>query len=505
MYITQPPFFMNKARVLAVVLSVTFCSPTFACIFRDIGKTFEKAYKDTVNTVSKAKQDTDKAIDKAVDDASVATKKALKDAVNTADKAAKDTATTTKKAEEDTSRAIDKAVDDSAVALKKVLKDMTTAVDKGQDDTAKAAKKAGRDIGNEVVRTPANLERNRLALNRYVERELSGIGDSLTDAERRLREGKVVDALWHLGTDPIRHTEENAAKLVQEAALVRAVAQAAATAYGGPGGSAAFAAWYTFRATKDPELALRVGMITGAASWASSAAGAMPATTGAEVARKAIVTGAIGGLTVAASGGSEADIREGFALSAGMVLVKDGYKAVTQHELDARSSYDEAYCMSSEPGKPCSPPDHAYSLDENGKLVTDEYGRPKVDIRKTDPRRPHVGRWSSPADASVVGERSSVMTTISRVPGMNAMALFHDQWSVSWDMSTLTSIGTIGPAIVLTYVGIGTPFFDLLQKTNIEVATEKKQSSPRPSQAGPTKSPEPALLQSPTPSPTPSP
>jgi hypothetical protein len=465
---------------------------------KDTTKAIDKGINDTTTAAKKAKEDTNKAIDKAVDDAAVATKKALKDTTNAADKAGDDAATAAKKAKADADKAIDKAVDDTAVAMKKALKDTINAADKAGDDTSKAAKKAGQDIGNEIVRTPDNLERNRLALNRYIEREISGVGDTLSDAERRLRQGKVVDALWHLGTDPIRHTEGNAAKLMQEAALVRAVAQAAATAYGGPGGAAAFAAWYTFRATGDPELALRVGMITGAASWASGAASTMPATTAVEVARKAIVAGAIGGLAVAASGGSEAEIREGFALSAGMVLVKDGYRAVTEHDLDARASHDEAYCMYGLPGEPCSPPDAAYSLDDNGKLITDEFGRPKVDVRKTDPRRPHLGRWSSPGDTSIIGERSAVMTAISKVPGWNAMSLFHDQWCVSWDMSAFTSIATIGPAIVLTYVGIGTPFFDLLQKTNIKAATEKTDSETQL-----TPSPEPTPSPSATASPTP--
>jgi hypothetical protein len=43
------------------------------------------------------------------------------------------------------------------------------------------------------------------------------------------------------------------------------VGQVAATAYGGPGGAAAYAAWYAYRATGgDAETALRVALITGA-------------------------------------------------------------------------------------------------------------------------------------------------------------------------------------------------------------------------------------------------
>ena len=68
------------------------------------------------------------------------------------------------------------------------------------------------------------------------------------------------------------------------------------------------------------------------------------------------------------------------------------------------------------------------------------------------------------------------MTGVSRIPGMNAMSVFHDQWAISWDMNTFQSQATIAPAVVLTYIGTGAPAYDLIQKTNVESYKEIKKS-----------------------------
>jgi hypothetical protein len=46
---------------------------------------------------------------------------------------------------------------------------------------------------------------------------------------------------------------------------------------------------------------------------------------------------------------------------------------------------------------------------------------------------------------------------VSKVPGMNAMAMFHDPWSVAWNMDAFTNVATIIPAVVLTYHGTEAP------------------------------------------------
>ena len=176
-------------------------------------------------------------------------------------------------------------------------------------------------------------------------------------------------------------------------------------------------------------------------------------------------------------------MREAFVLSAGMVLIQDGYEALTQHPMDGRASEGPAFCMSSEPGTPCSPPKAAYSFDKDGKLIRDNEGNPIVDVRKVNPRVPKVGRWCLPGDTGLLSERGPFMTGISRIPGWNAMGLGHDQFVVAWHVGDLMSIATIAPAIVVTYVGLGTPYYDLLRETSIDSAKEKPaklQKQPRP-------------------------
>jgi hypothetical protein len=67
-----------------------------------------------------------------------------------------------------------------------------------------------------------------------------------------------------------------------------------------------------------------VGVITGVTSAGYASTGAMPAGSVGEVAKKAYVTGAIGGISVAASGGDEAAVRDAFLKSGGMVVVQSG-------------------------------------------------------------------------------------------------------------------------------------------------------------------------------------
>jgi hypothetical protein len=178
------------------------------------------------------------------------------------------------------------------------------------------------------------------------------------------------------------------------------------------------------------------------------------------------VTGAIGGMAVAAAGGDADAVKDGFLLSGGMVLIQTGYQKVTDHQIDGRASQGEAYCMATV-GAECSPPKSAYITDANGNIQYDKNGEPLVDVTKTDPLRPHVGTWAKENDTPLVGagERSASMTAVSRIPGMNAMAFFHDTWSVSWDMNAFTNVATIVPAVVLTYTGTGAPYFDQLEQT----------------------------------------
>jgi hypothetical protein len=185
------------------------------------------------------------------------------------------------------------------------------------------------------------------------------------------------------------------------------------------------------------------------------------------IAEKTIMAGAIGGVAVAVAGGDTQTIQEGFLKAGGAVLVQSVYEVQTQHKLDARISKGDAYCMAAvDPTASCAPPVEAYEMGPDGKPVIRQDGLPKVDVRKTDPMRPHVGTWAKPGDAPVIGatETSKFMITVSKYPGMNAMALLHDQLSYSMRFDPVTNVWTIVPATAVTYYGTGAPEEDQIRK-----------------------------------------
>jgi hypothetical protein len=187
--------------------------------------------------------------------------------------------------------------------------------------------------------------------------------------------------------------------------ILRVAGQIAASAYGGPGGGAAYAAWLAYSETKDFGLSLKVGLITGAAAYATGGTTKMiPGTDPGAIAQKTLLAGAIGGAAVAAAGGDKQAIQEGFLRSGGAVLVQSLYEAETHNQLDARASKGPAYCMAAtDPTAPCAPPKEAYELDRDGKPILDRDGQPRVDVRKTDHRAPHVGQHLH--DRSLEGSR----------------------------------------------------------------------------------------------------
>jgi hypothetical protein len=411
-----------------------------------------------------------------------------------------DAITTIVKAGGDFVATLKKADGDVIATYQKANRDVTTTYQKANDDTVTTVTKGWRDVGEQSKRDFENLVGAGTAIKHYAISQANGYKDSINHAEHRIREGKVVDALWGLGTEPVKNEEANAFQAVHESVVLNTAAQVAASAYGGPGGAAAYAAWYTYRETGNVELAIKAGILTGAASAAAGAAGKMPSGTSGELVKKAIVSGSIGGLAVAAAGGDKEAIKNGFLLSASMVLIQDGYRRVTDHPLDGKIATKDAYCMRTL-NAPCSPPPEAYLRDgkgnildidhhpldlngnkigPDGKLLLDNHGFPQqgepfVDVTKTDPLANHVGKWSTANDHSMAGERGALMTGVSKVPGMNTMAMFHDQWAVSWKMGDAATIATIYPATVLTYVGTGAPLYTQIQTTVVSSAKGASQ------------------------------
>ena len=316
--------------------------------------------------------------------------------------------------------------------------------------------------------------------------QITDTGKSLEAAGKRLSEGKPIDAVWHLQTDYFKNTEENAADAAKRSRVLMATGQVAASVYGGPGGAAAYTAWLAYRTTGNLDDALKAGLISGISSAALGEISNINLDGAEGVVARSVLTGAVSGAAVAAAGGNDADIRAAIAMGAVTVLIREGYRKLTDLELDEnrlRSSTGEAYCLAEKPTADylngsvtvgCFAPPTAYTRNADGSAELNRTGDPIVDFKQLDPDRPHVGVWAK-ADTgplNVNAENSGFMTGISRLPGWNAMAVGHDELSAQMNFDLLPggvgivpTVLTIPPAVVATYIGTGYQIHDTIRDT----------------------------------------
>ncbi len=117
-------------------------------------------------------------------------------------------------------------------------------------------------------------------IGRFAERQIAGMGALFSETQQRFAEGKVVDALWHLSTQPMTDAARNGLTATQENEILNAAAAAAATASGGPAGAAALAAAQAYNASNgNIDLALRAGAMSYLSSAAIPNVAAMPTET----------------------------------------------------------------------------------------------------------------------------------------------------------------------------------------------------------------------------------
>lgn len=325
-----------------------------------------------------------------------------------------------------------------------------------------------RDVVAEAGRIPGHAVDVSNAAVAYLASIKNSAVTSVNDFTRRVNEGKIMDALFHAALAPLKADEEAAFSATQESGWVNAAGAVAASAYGGPGGSAAYAAWQTYRLSNgNMEYAIRAGLIAGLTNAASGAVNSMEP----NLVRNVLIGGAIGGAAMAASGADEKAIIDGIILGGGMVLVQDAYKSYVGHKLDPTAPTEPPYCMNLADAS-CSEIRNAYTFDKDGNPIA-------FDPSKLDPKRSHVGiqgyedllkgpEFISEYKVKVAEynnngswtfDRSPVMQNAAKVPGMNAMGLFHDKWAFDWNMGSTATKLTIIPAIAVTYVGTGSQIY----------------------------------------------
>jgi len=365
----------------------------------------------------------------------------------------------TEKAVQDTGNTVEKAAHDTGHTVEKAAQDTGKTIEKAAHDTGHTIEKTFQDTGNELDRAGKNINDAAIATGHFVENQGQAIGTTLSDAEKRIREGKIIDAIWHATTaDPLRHTDNSLGEAVTESSLLNNIATASASIYGGPNGAAAYAAWYTYKQTGDLELALKSGVIAGATAQSLKIVNGMPSVTVDELTKKTLASASIGGAAVAASGGEESDIIEAFVKGAALTAAREHYKNMTDKEIEGRAPTKGAI------PKPKLDPNvkHEFSIlvDKNGDPMMDSTGKyHQIDIRSLPRDVSHVGLAATEKSAAFLSgaESSAPMQAIAKLPYMNDMAYFHDQWAAVAQMEGLEIQATIFPATILTVTGSDTP------------------------------------------------
>lgn len=351
----------------------------------------------------------------------------------------------------------DQAVRDVAKTIHKAFDDTLRTVNVAGKDVERNLNRAGIDLERETQRFGLETESAGRAIAKAVESNVTGRLTEYDRAIQRTRQGKFIDAMWHAALSPVVVAEASASDAILESSYLRAIGQVAATTYGGPEGAAAYSAWLTFKETGDPSLALRVGIITGASAWANVRASGIS-----DVGRRAVVTAAVGGTVVAAAGGNQEAVKTAFLQAGAMVVVQDGYKTYTTHKMNPSASADiPAYCIAAGE-KNCT------TLPESAVISKDRAGNiTGVNMREVDPSVPAVGLKSHSA---LFNESNPVMVSVSKIPGMQAMAIFHDTWATDWKMDSFATASSIIPAIVVTYIGLGAPYYETVRETAVDSA-----------------------------------
>jgi hypothetical protein len=340
----------------------------------------------------------------------------------------------------------------------KAINDVGDNLEKAVQDIGKTGSKATNDSIVQLGRSYDDIVVLAEASYHFVENQVEGINQSVTDAANRISEGKIIDAIWHYTLDPVKILENSAAEAVMESSLLNNLAAAGSAVYGGPGGAAAYAAWYAYSATGNLEVALRAGAI----AWATSAAGSVvkgiDGNSFDRVAQRTFATSVIGGAAVAASGGTDEQVLAAFGRGAIVGSAREVYNSVTHGALDGKAPIKAPILKAKLEGEVLVK--SGYKTLDNGQL----------DITSMPRDISHVGIATGNADPGYfsMDETSGLMQDLAKLPYMNGMALFHDQWMALTNTEGILVQVTILPAIALTAAASDPALSDPSTKVVIE-------------------------------------
>lgn len=350
-------------------------------------------------------------------------------------------------------RTLSKGGQDIATTFTKAGEDAVTTVVKAGNDSAVAYYKAWKDVSDQTKRSFSDSVNAASASANFLANQTGSMVSLAQSTERKIREGKLVDAMWEVGVKPLQATEANFAEATQQSSIIAAAASTAAATYGGPGGAAAYAAWATYRSTGNADMALRAGLLAAASAQAGPTLASLPSRSAEEALRKAALAGALGGLSVAAAGGDEKAITEGFLKSSGAVLIQAGRTELEAYSPKAKNAWELMNCISARDIDCTSR--NSIVRDSAGKFVYDKEGRPKTYLNKLQELS---GRWSEVVPQSEDGLVAQYMAEASKLPKLNAIPLIDNRWTLTWTLGKNKEIERKQPAVVLTYTGPSSPF-----------------------------------------------
>jgi hypothetical protein len=267
------------------------------------------------------------------------------------------------------------------------------------------------------------------AVNKYID----GSQTALENAEERFREGKVGDALWHMTADTYTVPSDALGPVVTKNAMLNGIAQGLASSYGGPAGSAAYAAWSTYYQTGgNVDAALRAGMLayvqknyTPEQLSKIKLEGVPPEL------KKAAMTSALAGFAAAANGEKDENVLKAMINSGAASLVQDIREEATDQATKYARAKFETYCATNGTSR-CS------------------------DVRTMAESMSRLG--------------ANKKSTAAKFP----TAITADKkWAISWIAEKVQSPELNVPAVVLTYVGPGSAI-----QNKVELVAELSDSVP---------------------------
>jgi hypothetical protein len=208
-------------------------------------------------------------------------------------------------------------------------------------------------------------------------------------------------------------------------------------------------------------LALRAGALAAISSETGSTVSEMPTGTVSEVIKKAAVSGALGGVAVAASGGNADAVRDGFIKAGGMVIVQSGQAYVKKEYGDPIAAKADTYCMAAIDTS-CKYALPKLKHDASNAILQGSDGSPIIDTAYIVDAKKDVKDW----EEHVKG--------FDKVGDVQAIVSENKDWSISFSKSNFVDKSANLPSVVLTYVGEGS----ILQEKQAAIQAVVDQSVP---------------------------